>query len=208
MGGSPCRHLGACFFQLMVVCPATPLPRRVKLEDSVSPQAPEQAGVETFRLFGRSGAWGEKAEGLHPGKGGMLTCHPDYSHPDPPLFPGKPISHPSLLMPLFFGNYDELHVIISAGPFLEEAFAVPPSRCPSPPQSASSRDVSSPAGSSKTSQDHLFRMRPVACSPESVSAGARWVLAAGGAIPGIGTGVWLGSFFPLSFFFFAQIRIY
>lgn len=109
----------------------------------------------------------------------------------------------------FVGNSIKLRVITSAGSFLEEAFAVPPSCCPSPPRSAASRDASGPASSSKTSQDHLFHMRPVACSPGSVSTGAGWFLAAGDAIQGIGTGVSLGYFSPPRFcvvFFFLRSR--
>lgn len=44
-GGFPCQRLGTCFFQLMKVRPATPFPQDIELEDSVNPQASEQAGI-------------------------------------------------------------------------------------------------------------------------------------------------------------------
>lgn len=71
-GGSPCQPLGTCFFQLMVVQPATPFPQGVELEDSVNPQAPEQAGMETFHLLENWEQGGESRGGSQ--RQGGCTC--------------------------------------------------------------------------------------------------------------------------------------
>lgn len=135
------RLSGGCFFQLMA-------------SDSILTRcrAPEQAELSIFHLFGKPGAGGEKAEGVRTGKESV--------HVLSGLQPSSKVRFsPGLHRPLFFGNYNELRVIISSGSSLEGAFAIPPSLCPSPPQTASSRDISSPTSSSGISPDHLFHSR-------------------------------------------------
>ena len=88
----------------MVVRPATPFPRGVELDDSVSPQAPEQAGVETVHLFGKSGVGGEKAEGVHTGKEEGARVSSRLQPSRPPFFQESPFLTPAFPGPFFVGN--------------------------------------------------------------------------------------------------------
>lgn len=151
----------------------------------MSPQAPEQA-VEPFHcFFGKIWSRREESKGVHRGKEGAHVLS-RFQPPEPLSRKGQ--LTPSLPRPCSLCSGEELHGAASAGSFLEAAFAVPPSHHSFP------RDVSSPASSSRTSQDFLFPLSPVACSPVSIPAGDGQVLAGGKAMPGVGIELWLGLF--------------
>lgn len=65
-----------------------------ELEDSASPQAPEQAGLENVHVVLKIGSRREESKGVRTSRRVPMCC-PAYSHPDPSVQEGPALTQPS-----------------------------------------------------------------------------------------------------------------